>query len=227
MPPVTIRPMSADAPAAKPTPDWSVIEAEYRAGVKPLRLIAEEHGITHGAINKRAKRDEWARDLGAKIQAKANALVSKAAVSTEVSAAKKVTEQAIVEANATVQYTVRMEHRTDIKRARTLFQTLLGELEVLGSSGDLARDLFEMINDPEDGDEPKSEAAKNRIYQMRRTLEAVLSVPGRIDSGKKAVEMLEKLVRMEREAFGIGADDGDDRNKGGARTVIVPAKDFA
>lgn len=217
--------MSEETPAKKP--DWAVIEAEYRAGIKPLRLIGEEQGISHAAITKRAKRDEWTRDLGARIQAKADALVSKAVVSKEVANAKKVTEQAIVEANATLQYTVRMEHRTDIKRARTLFQTLLGELEVLGSSGDLARDLFEMINDPEDDDEPKSEAAKNRIYRMRQTLEAVLSVPGRIDSGKKAVEMLEKLVRMEREAFGISADEGDDKNKGGARTVIVPAKDIS
>jgi hypothetical protein len=41
--------------------DWIVIETEYRAGIKPLRQIAEEHGITHGAINKRAKRDCWTR----------------------------------------------------------------------------------------------------------------------------------------------------------------------
>ena len=41
--------------------DWVAIEVDYRAGVKPLRLMAEEHGITHGAINKRAKRDCWTR----------------------------------------------------------------------------------------------------------------------------------------------------------------------
>lgn len=49
---------------AKPTaPDWEHIELDYRAGVKTLRPIAAEHGITHGAINKRAKRDGWERDL--------------------------------------------------------------------------------------------------------------------------------------------------------------------
>jgi hypothetical protein len=50
--------------AAKPAaPDWERIELDYRAGVKTLRQIAAEHGITHGAINKRAKRDGWERDL--------------------------------------------------------------------------------------------------------------------------------------------------------------------
>ena len=70
--------------------DWERIELDYRAGVKTLRQIADEHGITHGAINKRAKRDGWERDLSDKIQRKPDALVSKAAVSTEVSKAAKV-----------------------------------------------------------------------------------------------------------------------------------------
>ena len=37
--------------------DWEKIKAEYLARIKPVRQIAMEHGITHGAINKRRKRD--------------------------------------------------------------------------------------------------------------------------------------------------------------------------
>ena len=55
----------------KPVIDWERIEVDYRAGIKTLRDIAQEHGITHGAITKRSKRDDWVRDLTAKIQAKA------------------------------------------------------------------------------------------------------------------------------------------------------------
>lgn len=44
------------------------------------------HSLTHGAIRKRAARDGWKQNLSAKTKAKAEALVSKAAVSTEVSA---------------------------------------------------------------------------------------------------------------------------------------------
>lgn len=54
---------------AKKTPDWERIEADYRAGVLSLREIAAANGITEGAIRKRAKRDGWTRDLGAKIRA--------------------------------------------------------------------------------------------------------------------------------------------------------------
>lgn len=51
--------------------DWEKIEVDYRAGVKTLREIAEEHGITHAYVKKRAKCDGWERDLTAKIKAKA------------------------------------------------------------------------------------------------------------------------------------------------------------
>lgn len=41
--------------------DWEAIRNDYRAGTKTLRQIGIEHGVTHGAINKRAKRDCWHR----------------------------------------------------------------------------------------------------------------------------------------------------------------------
>ena len=45
----------------KTAPDWERIEVDYRAGVLSLREIAAANGITHGAINKRRKRDGWER----------------------------------------------------------------------------------------------------------------------------------------------------------------------
>lgn len=46
--------------------NWAQIEADYRAGIKTLRQIAEENGTTHVSIMKRAKRDDWERDLTAR-----------------------------------------------------------------------------------------------------------------------------------------------------------------
>jgi len=63
-------------------PDWRVIEIDYRAGIKALRQIASENGITEAAIRKRAKRDDWTRDLSERIQAKAVELVRKEEVRT-------------------------------------------------------------------------------------------------------------------------------------------------
>lgn len=214
-------PVSKESTQPPKAPDWGQIEADYRAGVKPLRQIAEEHGITHGAINKRAKKLEWTRDLAGKINAKADALVSKAAVSSEVSAARLVTEKAVVDANATLQYQIRMEHRADIKRSRSLFQTLLGELEVTTTHAEQIEALFDEVHKAPGPDAKGPEhAAYNKLL---KALNDVLSIPGRVDSGKKIVEMLEKLVRMEREAFGIVGNEGGGEAK--SRLVFLPAKD--
>lgn len=53
-------------PAVKPgsggfVVHWDRVHADYQSGTKTLRQIAQEHGITHGAVNKRAKRDGWQR----------------------------------------------------------------------------------------------------------------------------------------------------------------------
>ena len=196
------RPAAPEAPAA---PNWSAIEAEYRAGIKPLRLIGSENGITEGAIRKRAKKEDWERDLTAKIQAQADSLVRKEAVREEVRKTTGIPERDIVAANAGMQMTIRLEHRQDIQRSRKLFQALMGELEGSGDPDgmELIEKLFDLVHVPEGGED--SEAQRRRVDKQREHLAKVLSLPGRVDSAKRLVETLEKLVRMEREAYGIDA----------------------
>lgn len=109
-------------------PDWEAIETAYRAGVMSLREIASHHGISEGAIRKRAKRDDWSRDLNARIQQKADDLVRKQEVRKTVRTKTELTERVLIEATAEVIASVRMEHRGDIRRARELTNILLMNL---------------------------------------------------------------------------------------------------
>ena len=45
---------------AKPI-DWIAIEGGYRAGVESIRFLADQHGVTEGAIRARAKKHGWIR----------------------------------------------------------------------------------------------------------------------------------------------------------------------
>lgn len=47
----------------KTADEWASIEAEYRAGDRSLREIAEEHGISDTAIRKHAKARGWVREV--------------------------------------------------------------------------------------------------------------------------------------------------------------------
>lgn len=182
--------------------DWERIESDYRAGLLSVRELAAAHGITHGAINKRAKRDGWERDLKARIQAKAEALVSKREVSSLVSAERVATDRVIVEANAEVIAGIRMAHRQDIARSRRLAMGMLEELDHETGNIDLYRELGEALRNEDDRGQDK----RNDIYCK------VISSAGRIDSMKKLAETLRVLVSLEREAYGIVSSAPEENN---------------
>lgn len=188
-------------------PDWERIEADYRAGLMSLREIAKPHGITETAIRKRAKRDGWERNLQAKIQAKADALVARRAVAA---AHAKATEREIVEANAERIAQVRGEHRADITRARTLALQLLAELE------EQPELQVQMRRALEAGDTEEAE----------RIAAAQIGLSGRVDLLKKLADTLRTLIGLEREAYGLDtAPDGEGTVFGRIERVIVRAPD--
>lgn len=182
--------------------DWEAVELHYRAGIRSLKDIGAEFGVSDAGIIKRAKRDGWERDLRAKIQAKAEAKVSASLVSAEVSAQTKVLERQVVEANAQAVADIRLAHRRDIHRARRLTNALLDELEKQTDPDTLALlgELGEMLRNPDKYDNDKL----NNLYQ------AIISLPERSKTMKVLVESQQKLVLLERQAFGLDADVNDD-----------------
>jgi len=52
----------------RPVIDWEAIEREFRAGQLSVVEIGRQHGLSHTAINKRAKRDGWTRNLADKVR---------------------------------------------------------------------------------------------------------------------------------------------------------------
>lgn len=195
--------------------DWERIEFDYRAGIMSLREIAAAHGITEGAIRKRAKRDGWERDLGAKIQAKAESLVRKEAVRSEVrsSGAYQTTEKEIVEANASMQANALLDHRKDIKRHRTLAISLLAEIEAQTVNPELFERLGEILKSPDD----KGMDRFNELYRK------VIATPSRIDSMKKLSDTLKTLIGLEREALGL--DSAKPQTPGDALDNLLTALD--
>ncbi|ATH15818.1 hypothetical protein CHL79_27105 [Delftia acidovorans] len=198
------------------SPDWERIELDYRAGIKTLRQIADENGITHGAINKRAKRDGWERDLSQKIQAKADALVSRAAVSSQVSADTKVRERAVIDGNAQAVADVRLGHRKDARRVRELTNRLMDELQQQTDPATLAK-LQELAAAVV---APGEKTGRDRYGEL---LEAVISLPERSKTLKVLAESLRVVVDMERTAFGMDKVDpvGAGPGEGGVARIAV------
>ena len=213
-------PAATKKAAGVSTPDWERIELDYRAGIKTLRQIAGEHGISEGAIRKRAKRDDWTRDLSERIQDKAEQLVRKEAVRSSVRAESTVSERALVEANARAIADVQLAQRKLIQRKQAIVESLMQELEAQVGPGNAAllADLGDMLRNPDESGQDKL----NDLYRR------IISLPERAKTAKTLAETLRITVDMERQAFGMDKDAKADGSgvevKSTVTLVSAPAR---
>ncbi|MGS1815164.1 hypothetical protein GHV20_009475 [Klebsiella oxytoca] len=194
-------------------PDWEAIETAYRAGVMSLREIASQHGISEGAIRKRAKRDDWSRDLAAKVKERADDLVRKAEVRKQVRSEVTFNERVLIEATAEVIANVRMEHRGDIKRARQITNALFDELGAECADVAALETLGELMFNPDD----KGQDKLNEIYHK------IISLPSRVKSMKDLSDSLKTLIGLEREAYSI--ENKAETKEVTHNVMLVPTSD--
>lgn len=180
--------------------NWDGVEIQYRCGIRSLKDIGKEFGVSDAGIIKKAKKEGWTRDLTARINAKADAKVSAAAVSKIVSVEKAANEQTIVEANAEIQYRIRMSHRKGLSKLCAVKETLLAHIESVAVNLDDLGDIVEMMRNPDDKGQDK---ANDRL---RKAMERSTV----IDDLKKLAEIDEKIRKGEREAFSITDAPGSD-----------------
>ena len=177
--------------------DWEAIERDYRTGMFSLSELGRLHGVTKGRISQVAKKNGWVQDLSAKIKAKAAQKVNDAAVNAELNTQRKISDAEKVEVGATVMARILIEHKANIGRSRNLTIKLLDELEHQTDNMDLLRQLGEVMYAPDD----KGKDRLNEIYH------AVISLPERTKTMKALGETLKVLIGLEREAFGITAQE--------------------
>lgn len=177
--------------------DWEKIEEDYRAGIKSSVQIAKEHGITEGAIRKKAKQQSWERDLSYKVRQK---------VRTELVRVEPVRgpstspaeEAEIVRQAAATQIEVVRSHRKSIGVAQRAVDKLLLELH---ESSDFRDDIIEAIEL-----ETENDRGKDRRAMMMRAV----ALPSRSGIVDKLSSAMTKLVTLERQAFNIADERGGD-----------------
>lgn len=173
--------------------DWEGVEREYRAGIRSLRDIADEFGITETAIRKKAKKEEWTRDLSAKVKAKADELVRKEEVRSLVRAANQESEREQINVSAQMLADKLLNQREDIQRARAVVNRLWKLVEdELSFPGELS-ELGKMLRQPDDFGNDKL----NDMYF------AVLSVPQQVKNVKLLADAIKTLIELERKVLRI------------------------
>lgn len=182
--------------------DWESVAIEYRAGIRSLKDIGTQFGVSDAGIIKRAKRDGWVRDLKAKIQAKAEAKVRAALVSEVVSPQTKLAEVQVIEIESDVQARIQLRHRKDIGRGRDIAIKMFVELEQMCDKNELLHELAEIV--------AAGDQASDRQIEVFRK---VIGLTSRVGSIKQLVETMKNLIAMERDAFGLNAENEKNTGK--------------
>jgi hypothetical protein len=177
--------------------DWESIHNDYRAGIKSLRMMSSEYGISHVSIKKRADKEGWSKDLAAKIKVATQALLDQAMVNSMVNSEREVSENTLIEVAAETQANVILQHRWTIGGIRAIVRSLMAELEDQTNHKQLFEELGEVMN--------KGDLGRDQLNQLYNR---VIEIPMRIASAKKLADILKTLIALEREAFGI---DGKTR----------------
>ena len=176
----------------KTATDWEAIEREYRAGQLSVSEIGRQYGVSHTAIQKRAKKFEWPRNLVAKVR---EAVATKL-VADEVAAE---TERQAIDVAAQRGVAIVREHRTDIGKGRRLVELLMAELE--GATLNVA-EVEQAIED---------ETATDSNGQRRSAMLKAVSLATRAGVISNLATAMKTLVGLERQAFNLdegGADGG-------------------
>lgn len=198
----------------RPDVDWTDVENRYRTGVESLRAIARDYEISEAAIRQRAAKEGWERDLTKRVAIATKAKLLRSETSRAASHDKG-REAKAVEIAATTRANLILNHRSDIRGLREHFLALMAELGVVGATrDDLKAIAAELAKDGPD---------KTPTLLRAKTLVATLvGVHERIDSAKRLGEMLERLIKLERAAFGMPEDAGADDagNEGGASSSL-------
>lgn len=183
--------------------DWVAVGVDYRAGIKTTTAIGKEHGISHTAVQKRAKAEGWTRDLSKRIEAAREAKVARAMVSPKVSEQRAATETEVVQANADVQTGILLAHRRDIQALRQTVLGMAGELGALAHS-EIQAALEIVLDEKCDGQNQQYKTALTKAF------DAALALGGRSAAGKNLVTSLGVLIDKERQAFGIDKSGQDE-----------------
>jgi predicted DNA-binding protein YlxM (UPF0122 family) len=175
--------------------DWESVERDYSAGLLSLREIGDKHNVAHQVIARKAKKEEWARDLREKIAKAVDKKIGDKQVGDSLGDSKKASEKEIIEVNAQAIVNIKLAHRGDIRKSKNIVNALFDELELTTDNRELFEQLGELLRQESESGQDKL----NDIYKK------CISMSQRIDGVKKLTDALKTMIGLEREAYDITA----------------------
>ena len=190
---------------ARPDVDWQAVELDYRLGQMSVRAIAARHGLSESSIRYRANKGGWIADRRLDVKRATREAMVADAVAMAGADLDSVEDPVRVAAAANME--IIRAHRADIERLRGVVKSALAGLEAYWQAVSQGLDLESMPPD-----------ARAVFAGRGDTMGSVINSLGMT---------MQRIQRMEREAFGIDAsaeDIGDAEID--ERAILAAARDI-
>lgn len=177
--------------AARKALDWQKIEREYSAGQLSVHEIARQNGCSEGLIRRKAKAQDWARDLSGAVRERVNSELARGDARTDD--VRDESSRESVRASAARGVEVVRQHRKSAARGQRVVLGLLAELE------SAAAYLPEL--------EAEIDATMKGLPRV--TAHQAISIGTRAKAAQALASALAGLVAVERKAFSLDADPAE------------------
>lgn len=179
--------------------DWEAVERDYRTGLFTLRELEAKHGADNGLISRKAKKCGWTQDLSKAIKAATNAKLVEEIVSKEISANQQKVSTTVLAA-AEVNKGVILGHRSSLARISSIAGSLMSQIEQAAQDMPSLSEVIEMVRNPDE----------NGIDRANDALRKAMARPQLVDDLKKLAEINERVIKGERQAFGLDEQNNPD-----------------
>lgn len=191
---------AGDMATEKTPTDWEAIEREYRGGQLSVAEIGRKFGVSHTAIQKKAKKRNWARDLTERVK-------SEIAARMVAEGLQPAREAATIEHSVQRGVMILTGQRGRIGRTSEIVAKLLEELH---DTTDNLAEIEDAIHDETEDDE----SGKRRARML-----AAVALPSRSAVVNNLTQSLKTLIALERQAYNLG-DAGDPDESASTRAVL-------
>lgn len=162
--------------------DWEAVEKSYRTGKYSNRQLAKMHGVSESGLRGRIKKDGWSKDLSAPVNQR---IKDKLVTGPSDDSVERPSDEEIIEAAATTGASIVFEHRAYAKSSREVVGSLLSKLK----------------------EQVEQEYMKVQAFGEVVEVDIPLDYMGKVISA--ATQSLERIVKIERQAFRLDDDDSD------------------
>jgi protein tyrosine/serine phosphatase len=193
--------------------DWDAVERDYRTGKFTLRELEAKHGVDNAQIARRKKKDGWTQDLSSAVRQATNAMLMTEIVSKEVSDAQQSISKTVIAA-AEVNKQVVLGHRTNLKRITAVAGALMAQIEQAALQMPDLAEAIEIVRNPDE----------NGMDRANDALRKAMARPALVDDLKKLAEINERVIKGERQAFGLDEGQGDQDDQAAPSKSLTDAE---